>query len=113
MTEQHRGRFQTPFENAIKPSLHRRNVWRYQRDKQKCKSKRDIQSNGKKGQNDKQWFTKKLAERKDSELWCLTLCSPIFQLYRGGQFYWWRKQEYPEKTGKSKTTDNYLLDIVL
>ena len=22
----------------------------------------------------------------------------IFQLYRGCQFYWWRKQEYPEKT---------------
>ena len=20
-----------------------------------------------------------------------------FQLYRGGQFYWWRKQEYTEK----------------
>jgi hypothetical protein len=22
----------------------------------------------------------------------------IFQSYRGGHFYWWRKLEYPEKT---------------
>ena len=30
-------------------------------------------------------------------LWCLTPLLTIFQLYHG-QFYWWRKMEYPEKT---------------
>jgi hypothetical protein len=39
-------------------------------------------------------------------VWCLTIHSSIFQLYRGGQFYWWGKLEYPEKTiDLSQVTD--------
>ena len=49
---------------------------------------------------------------------CLVGClwvdyATVFQIYRGGQFYRWRKPEYPQKTNDLSEVTDKLYHILL
>ena len=46
-------------------------------------------------------------------LWIMVFNATFTEFYRGGQYYWWRKPEYPEKTTNLLQVTDNLCHIML